>query len=153
MNYFPGNTQKNSQNGELLNCRSTLATCKVIWWRERLLLLPWRNLPSPPQGRNRETTDGGKERRQSTVGKSWFSLHNTSLLISVSKQPERQSQMSACYVSDVFPFSPCRDGFMTEHMTSASHISSIYWTKCMMSLVIVPHARWIMVMHFSDCKN
>lgn len=63
MNYFPDNDQKNSLN----DSSSTGSTSKDVWWCERLLLLPWRNLPSPPQGRNRETTDEGRERREDSL--------------------------------------------------------------------------------------
>lgn len=61
MNYFPGNDQKNSLHGVLLYCSSMFSKWKDVLWCERLLLLPWRNLPSPPQGRNRETTEEGRE--------------------------------------------------------------------------------------------
>lgn len=105
MNYFPGNDQKNGLNGS----SATFSKCEDVQWCERLLLLPWGNLPSPPQGRNRETTEEGREGEKTVCSRSQFanqghvlfSQHNTSLLWSVSEQPERKSQMSAWYVGDL----------------------------------------------------
>lgn len=90
MNYFPGNTQKNSRNKVLLFCRSTCSECKDVQRHERSLLLPWRNLPSPPQGRNRETKEEGERERQPTVGNSLFFQHKHISAVITSKQPERE---------------------------------------------------------------
>lgn len=75
---------------------------------KRLLLLPWGNLPSPPQGGDRETREAGRDkRREDTSAEGHQKMKGTN------KHPEntsesrkrrrwrrkRRGQMSACYVA------------------------------------------------------
>lgn len=138
MNYFPGNDQKNSLNGS----SSMFSKCKYVWWCERLLLLPWRNLPSPPQGRNRETTEEGREGEKTVYSGSQFAYqgHDLFSVAGISLRAARERKPDVCLVCEwLMLISPCRDG-LTEHMACAWCVWSIYWLKCVMYRLKDAHA-------------
>lgn len=114
-----------SATGKIAWMVLSLRFLECIWWCERLLLLPWRNLPSPPQGRNRETTGrrGEKERRQSAGGhslnviKATFCFPNTKHLCWIRLKAAREKERKREGGTDVWLLceclmlvSLCRDG-------------------------------------------
>ncbi len=139
MNYFPSSDQKNSLNGS----SSTFSKCKDVWWCERLLLLPWRNLPSPPQGRNRETTDEKERRSQFAYqGQVLFCFTpNTSHLCCdqfQSSQREKARCLPGMWV--IYVHLALQGWIMREHVTSLWCVWSILWFTCVMYWLNDAHA-------------